>query len=213
MYSGGNLGMIQNNITIGITGSIGTGKSTVSKYLVSKGYVVIDADQISKDIYYIGSEAYIALVQKFGQEILDVDNKIDRTKLKKIVFSDKIKLEILNRIVHPIIVREIENQKKYHLSSNCIVFLDAALLIETGLSKSVDKIILVTCNEEVQIERIIARDNISVNFAKKIIEKQMPTIEKLKHADYVLKNDVSISSLHNKIDEILIQIEKGNLNV
>ena len=114
MYSGGNLGMIQNNITIGITGSIGTGKSTVSKYLVSKGYVVIDADQISKDIYYIGSEAYIALVQKFGQEILDVDNKIDRTKLKKIVFSDKIKLEILNRIVHPIIVREIENQKKYH---------------------------------------------------------------------------------------------------
>lgn len=213
MYSGVNRGMIQNSLTIGITGSIGTGKSTVSAYLVSKGYKVIDADQISRDIYYIGSEAYNELVSNFGKDILDTNNNIDRKTLKKIVFSDIKKLDVLNKIVHPIIENEIEEKKQYYLESSKLLFIDAALLIEAGLNKKVDKIMLVTCNEDVQIERIVARDNVSIDTAKNIISSQMPISDKIKYADFVIENNVSINLLHNKIDEILIQLEKGSINV
>ena len=143
MLNGENLGMKQNKMIIGITGSIGTGKSTVSNYLISKGYSVVDADKISKGAYNIGSNGYKAILEVFGVEILNSNGEVDRKKIKKIVFDNSNMLQRLNMAIHPIIINEIEKEIEILLESQNVVFLDAPLLIETELHKKVDKIIVV----------------------------------------------------------------------
>ena len=102
MLSGENLGMKQNKMIIGITGSIGTGKSTVSNYLISKGYSVVDADKISKGAYNVGSNGYKAILEVFGEEILNSNGEVDRKKIKKIVFDNSNMLQRLNMAIHPL---------------------------------------------------------------------------------------------------------------
>ena len=157
MLNGENLGMKQNKMIIGITGSIGTGKSTVSNYLISKGYSVVDADKISKGAYNIGSNGYKAILEVFGVDILNSNGEVDRKKIKKIVFDNSNMLQRLNMAIHPIIINEIEKEREILLESQNVVFLDAPLLIETELHKKVNKIIVVICDKNEQINRIIKR--------------------------------------------------------
>ena len=208
MLNGENLGMKQNKMIIGITGSIGTGKSTVSNYLISKGYSVVDADKISKGAYNIGSNGYKAILEVFGVEILNSNGEVDRKKIKKIVFDNSNMLQRLNMAIHPIIINEIEKEIEILLESQNVVFLDAPLLIETELHKKVDKIIVVSCDKNEQINRIIKRDKITADMAISIINSQMSIDEKLKFADYIVYNNSTIENLYSQVDEIILEIKK-----
>ena len=208
MLNGENLGMKQNKMIIGITGSIGTGKSTVSNYLISKGYSVVDADKISKGAYNIGSFGYKAILEVFGLEILNSNGEVDRKKIKKIVFDNSNMLQRLNMAIHPIIINEIEKEIEILLESQNVVFLDAPLLIETELHKKVDKIIVVACDKNEQINRIIKRDKITADMAISIINSQMSIDEKLKFADYIVYNNSTIENLYSQVDEIILEIKK-----
>ncbi len=208
MLNGENLGMKQNKMIIGITGSIGTGKSTVSNYLISKGYSVVDADKISKGAYNIGSNGYKAILEVFGVEILNSNGEVDRKKIKKIVFDNSNMLQRLNMAIHPIIINEIEKEIEILLESQSVVFLDAPLLIETELHKKVDKIIVVACDKNEQINRIIKRDKITADMAISIINSQMSIDEKLKFADYIVYNNSTIENLYSQVDEIILEIKK-----
>ena len=208
MLNGENLGMKQNKMIIGITGSIGTGKSTVSNYLISKGYSVVDADKISKGAYNVGSNGYKAILEVFGEEILNSNGEVDRKKIKKIVFDNSNMLQRLNMAIHPIIINEIEKEIEILLESQNVVFLDAPLLIETELHKKVDKIIVVVCDKNEQINRIIKRDKITADMAISIINSQMSIDEKLKFADYIVYNNSTIENLYSQVDEIILEIKK-----
>ena len=208
MLNGENLGMKQNKMIIGITGSIGTGKSTVSNYLISKGYSVVDADKISKGAYNIGSNGYKAILEVFGVEILNSNGEVDRKKIKKIVFDNSNMLQRLNMAIHPIIINEIEKEIEILLESQNVVFLDAPLLIENELHKKVDKIIVVVCDKNEQINRIIKRDKITADMAISIINSQMSIDEKLKFADYIVYNNSTIENLYSQVDEIILEIKK-----
>ncbi|SKB58245.1 dephospho-CoA kinase [Acetoanaerobium noterae] len=200
--------MKQNKMIIGITGSIGTGKSTVSNYLISKGYSVVDADKISKGAYNIGSNGYKAILEVFGEEILNSNGEVDRKKIKKIVFDNSNMLQRLNMAIHPIIINEIEKEIEILLESQNVVFLDAPLLIETELHKKVNKIIVVICDKNEQINRIIKRDKITADMAISIINSQMSIDEKLKFADYIVYNNSTIENLYSQVDEIILEIKK-----
>ena len=213
MLNGENLGMKQNKMIIGITGSIGTGKSTVSNYLISKGYSVVDADKISKGAYNIGSNGYKAILEVFGVEILNSNGEVDRKKIKKIVFDNSNMLQRLNMAIHPIIINEIEKEIEILLESQNVVFLDAPLLIETELHKKVNKIIVVICDKNEQINRIIKRDKITADMAISIINSQMSIDEKLKFADYIVYNNSTIENLYSQVDEIILEIKKEIYNV
>ena len=208
MLNGENLGMKQNKMIIGITGSIGTGKSTVSNYLISKGYSVVDADKISKGAYNIGSNGYKAILEVFGVEILNSNGEVDRKKIKKIVFDNSNMLQRLNMAIHPIIINEIEKEIEILLESQNVVFLDAPLLIETELHKKVNKIIVVICDKNEQINRIIKRDKITADMAISIINSQMSIDEKLKFADYIVYNNSTIENLYSQVDEIILEIKQ-----
>lgn len=196
-------------ITVGLTGSIGTGKSTVTKYLLERGYKVIDADKISRHVVKKGEIGYFKLLDYFGKEIIDKEENIDRQKLSKIVFSDKEKLEKLNSILHPVIIDKIsELENVYKNKGEAIVFIDAPLLIETKLYENVDKVVLITADEDIQIKRIIKRDNIDETKARRIINAQMSFEEKRVFADFILKNNESRKKLFESLEIILQELVK-----
>ncbi|RDY20869.1 dephospho-CoA kinase [Criibacterium bergeronii] len=193
---------------IGLTGTIASGKTTVSKYLIQKGYKIIDADKISHKVTNIGNRGYKAILELFPQ-VIDAENNIDRKKLSGIVFSDKNQLQLLNETLHPIILDEIDNKIKESQSYH-IVFLDAPLLFETGLDKKCDLVLLIAVDEQIQIQRLTKRDGIDIFTARKIIASQMGIEKRIEKSDVVIYNNEDLVQLKLKIDEFLLRIDKGN---
>src|SRR6056297_23560 len=188
---------------IGITGGIGSGKTTVTEYLLKKGFTVVDADRISRNIM----DEYgtvLEVVDSFGNGILDENGNVDRRKLRRMIFSDEDLLKRLNGILHPKIRECIEKDiERFKKEGNRIIFLDAPLLIENNLDKMVDEVWLVSCSIETQLERVVKRDGTNRKEVGKIIERQMPFEEKIKHSDIVFRNEGSIEELKDKIDDAL----------
>lgn len=185
---------------VGLTGGIASGKSTVSNILKKFGIYIADADKIAKDLG--NREDVIKEIQeKISKDILDDKNNIDRAKLKNIVFSDKTKLEILNSIFHPKIKEELK-KIKLNSSKNDIIIFDVPLLFETDIYKMCDKNILVYVDEEIQIQRLILRDKITRELAKKIIDSQMSLEEKKLKSNILIENNGTISELEEKIEII-----------
>lgn len=193
---------------IGLTGTIASGKTTVSEYLIQKGYKIIDADKISHKVTNIGNRGYKAILKLFPQ-VIDAENNIDRKKLSGIVFSDKNQLQLLNETLHPIILDEIDNKIKESQSYH-IVFLDAPLLFETGLDKKCDLVLLIAVDEQIQIQRLTKRDGIDIFTARKIIASQMGIEKRIEKSDVVIYNNEDLVQLKLKIDEFLLRIDKGN---
>ncbi|MBF0713465.1 dephospho-CoA kinase [Gemella sp. GH3] len=188
---------------VAITGSIACGKSTVSDYLISKGYRVIDADKIGHDVLNYDSVKK-ELVEHFSSEILE-NNEVNRKELSKIVFSSKKNLFKLNSITHPVIKKKIlENLD----TEERLIFLDIALLFESKFVDLVDKVIVVHVNKETQIYRLVKRNNFSIEEAEKRIASQIPSEEKIILADYVLDNNGTREQLYNQIDNILNKVEE-----
>jgi len=194
---------------IGLTGGIASGKSTVTALLKEKGAVIIDADKIAREIMSKGEPAWFEVLNYFGDEILNNDRSdIDRKKLAHIVFSDKAKLEVLNNITHPKIIEEIKRQvEEYKKAGKKIIVIDAALLIETGLDKIADEVWVVAANEDIQLQRLMAREkDITKDEALKRIKSQMPLAEKLKFADRVIDNNSSIEETKKQVDKMWTKI-------
>jgi len=197
---------------IGLTGGIASGKSTVSNYLITKGISVIDADKISRQIYEVGSKAYVSVVQEFGRDVLNEDKTINRKKLANIVFTNKEKLKVLNEITHPIILNEIKRQiNELRTLGYYLCVIDAALLIESGWYKLADLKWLIYVDKETQIKRLIERDKISKEEAMKRIQAQMPFEEKVKYVDFIINNNLSLRYTYEQIDILLNIALNGGL--
>ena len=190
---------------IGLTGGIASGKSTVSKYLTEKGFKVYDADKIAKDISEkISVQKEIVL--NFGDKILTEEGKVDRKKLKEIVFADKNKLKKLNAIIHPKVIDFYKELKEKNTDEKII--FDVPLLFESGIDKFCDKILIVISDYDVQLNRIIERDNIDRELASKIIKSQVSNEERIKKADIVIENNTSLEELYEKIERFCEKIWK-----
>ncbi len=184
---------------IGLTGSIASGKTTVSNYLKELGYNVIDCDKIAHDV--LNTTAYNKIVELFGREILD-NNIINRKKLGQLVFNNKVLLEKLNNITHPLVKDEV----KARLSDFC--FIDCPLLFETDFINLVDKSVLIYVDRDTQIKRLINRDNLTKDDSIKRIELQMSLEKKRELANYVIDNNDSKEELYLKIKEFLTEVLK-----
>mgnify|MGYP000856538923 FL=1 len=191
---------------IGITGSIACGKSTVSNYLKSKGYVVIDADKIGHEAL---EDDYVKekLILAFGNEILE-DNKINRQKLGELVFGNSSNINVLNSIIHPEIRKKIL-EKIDKNNDKELIFIDVALLFEAKFDDLVDKIIVVYVDENTQLTRLMKRNSISKKEALSRIVSQMSPIEKAKLGDYTVNNNLDVINTYEQVDKVLSELKKG----
>lgn len=196
---------------LGLTGGIGSGKSTVSKIFLSMGIKVFDADLIAKDILET-EQVKEEIKEKLGKEFINLkSNSVDKELLKKEVFNNSKKLSILNGIVHP---RVVDIYKKKYLEfkdKKEIVIFDVPLLFEVNLERYCDKVIVVDIDLKVQIERIKNRDNIDVALINKIIAAQMSREERNIKADILIENNGSLEELKQKIEKIIKDIERGKI--
>jgi dephospho-CoA kinase len=180
-------GLKSRKIILGLTGSFGSGKTTVAAMLRSCGAEIIDADRIAHRCYRPASIAYKRIVALFGRDILRRDKRIDRKKLGSKVFSDKGLLKKLNAVVHPqvksIIRAKIKRAKKR------VVVIDAPLLIETGLQEIVNKLIVVKINSPQQLKRLIKRESLSRTRILERVSAQWPLQRKVRLADFIIDNN------------------------
>ena len=175
-------------LKVGLTGSIAVGKSYVCKLLAQDGFEVLDADQTAREVVKKGAKGLEKVVEAFGESVLTKSGELDRKELGKIVFSDDEKRQLLNSILHPLIISEqdvwMRKLKKEKPSSICVV--EAALMIESGSYKRFDEIVVVWCDQDVQISRLMKRDGISRRDAVQKISAQMAQDEKKTYASVLI---------------------------
>lgn len=187
-------------IILGLTGSFGSGKSTAAGIFRSYGAKIIDADKIAHRLIKPQTKIYKNIINAFGKDILKKNRAIDREKLAKIVFHNKHLLKKLNKIVHPKVLRVIK--EKIKTSPGRVIILDAPLLIEAGLKKMVDKLIVVTITREKQIERISKKTGFNRPDILKIIKAQIPLRNKVRLADFVIDNSQTIEKTKKQVEQI-----------
>ncbi|BDG37073.1 dephospho-CoA kinase [Saccharococcus caldoxylosilyticus] len=191
-------------LTIGLTGGIASGKSTVTKMIRELGIPVIDADQVARDVVKVGEEAYTQIVATFGQDILQTNGEIDRAKLGAIVFHNEQERKKLNAIVHPAVRRRMMAEKEEYVQSGAkTIVLDIPLLFESELTHLIDKVIVVYVDDEVQLERLMKRNGFSKEEALARIRSQMPLREKVKKADAVINNNGTVEETKQQLLQIL----------
>ncbi len=191
-------------LIVGITGSFGTGKTTVSKIFRNFGVKVIDADKISRNILKPGTKAFRAVVRNFGKEILLSDrNKIDRKKLAEVVFGNKAKVKKLSRIIHPLVIKEMKKEVAlYRKLNKKIVVIDAPLLIEADLLSLVDKLLVVKVKNNVQFKRLQSKRGFNSSQIAKRIKAQLSIKKKISLADYVIDNSGSLTNTKKQVKKI-----------
>lgn len=186
---------------LGITGGIGSGKSTASQILGELGAVVIDADQVGHKIYLPNTPAWREMVEEFGEEVVAPDQTIDRTKLGPIVFSDAQKLQALNRIMHGKIYAYIQGQIDYIREHHAdgVVAVEAAILLEAGWRSLVEQLWVVVATEDVVIARLQAYKNMPEDQARARINAQMSNDERISQADTVIWNNAALPDLRQAV--------------
>ena len=178
-------------IRVGLTGGLASGKSFVGKVLAGLGCHLIRADDLGHEVLAPGGEAYAGVVEAFGADILDEDGTIDRKRLAALVFNQPDRLQQLNAIVHPAVIRREEQLIQTIADPEAIAVVEAAILIETGSYRRFDRIILVVCTEEQQIQRAMHRDGSTREEAEARLRRQMPLEEKRIYAHYVIDSSGS----------------------
>lgn len=192
----------------GITGSIACGKSTVTNYLIEKGYCVIDADQISRQALTIDQ----GCIEKVDELFHCVrEGIVDRKALGKIVFHDKKAKKQLEDIIHPYVISKLKEAIQENQHRSCL-FLDIPLLYESHLEYLCDKVIVVYLNESKQVERLMKRDHIDREYALTIMKNQIASSKKKEMADIVLDNNNDQESLYRQIEQLLKGIENERIN-
>ncbi|ARC85090.1 dephospho-CoA kinase [Clostridium argentinense CDC 2741] len=205
--------MKQNStIVVGLTGGIGSGKSTVSNMLIERNIPVIDADKISREVLIIYPEVLWSIKKEFGEEVFDENDNLDRKKLGAMIFSNEILKKKLENIIIPYIKKEIFDKiEKYVKAGEKLCIVDAPTLIENNLHKYMDEVIVIVVNEKIQIKRVMARDSLSKKDALNRINSQMPLKEKLKYATYTIDNSDTLSHTEEQLDNIIFNLlVRGN---
>jgi dephospho-CoA kinase len=194
---------------IGITGGIGSGKSTVADFLKGKGYHVVDADLISRKIVEPGTEVLDELVSHFGEDILNSDGSLNRHKLAELAFIDSVQKDALDRITHGAILDTITIQieEVRNRLNPGLIFVDAALLIETGLYKKMDEVWLVTAHETLRIKRVVERDRQDAERVRQRIRAQMSDEQKARHSFRIINNSGTKKELYDILEKILRDYE------
>lgn len=193
---------------VGLTGGIGTGKSTVSRKLRERGYPVIDLDVISREVIEY-PEVIDELVRNFGNEILENQNNISgkksisRNKLRQTVFKEEKKVSVLNSIMHPPIVKEMRRQIEELRKSYKTVFVEVQLLFEAKLEKEFDIIVLVYADKKTQLERVLKRDGRSEGEVQQIINAQIDMTEKRRVSNYIIENNGDSEMLDLEIEKFI----------
>ena len=190
-------------LVLGLTGNIGCGKSSVSTIFMENNIKVVDADIVARQIFD-DKNLLNEVFSTFGKSIRNQDGSLNRRALGNIVFNDDEKLILLNNLTHPKIKQKILSKvEEYKNQGEKIVVIDAALLIEDDYIPYIQKLILITCRKEIQINRIIARDNCTKKEAISRINSQMSQEEKVKFADYIIDNSNSFEELQKKVLELI----------
>jgi dephospho-CoA kinase len=191
-------------LRVGLTGSIGVGKSFVSGVLAERGCRVLDADETAREVVALNSPALRDVVVKFGTDILKSDGTLDRSRLGALVFADSEKRATLNSILHPYIIAQQDQRLREWeaVDPNGIAVVDAALMIESGGYKRFDKLIVVHCRDEVQVQRVMARNNLSREEAERRIAAQMPQEEKKKFADYLIDTSDGFEATRKQTEDV-----------
>jgi dephospho-CoA kinase len=188
-------------LNIGLTGGIASGKTTISNLFSRQGVPIIDTDLLSRRLLEIDQPGYARVVEHFGGEILQRDGQIDRRQLRHLVFSSEVEKQWLEAILHPMIYQQTQHQIAQNSSADYVIVV-IPLLFEASFQSLVDRILVVDCSEQTQIERLIRRDNIDPELAGKMLAQQWSNKERMKQADDVIGNDQNqnleeqVNSLH-----------------
>lgn len=208
----------------GLTGGIACGKSTVTKTFRANGIPIVDADQVARDVVRPGSEGWLQVFMAFGKEYLNKDDSLNREKLGALVFSSAEEMKKINHIMKPLIDSEATRQLEYllnfgelrwneetkqgELNKPGMVGYDAALIVEMGNADKYRPLIVVSCPPEIQIERLIKRNNLTTEQAQARINSQMPLDEKLKFADFVIDTSGTIENSVKQTENIISKLKE-----
>lgn len=194
---------------MGLTGGIGSGKSTLGQMLIERGCPLIDADAISRQLTAPGGEAIAPLRQLFGEVCIDTSGALDRTYMRQLVFTNQDAKQRLQQLLHPLILQQIERDEQHLIKKgNSLVVLDIPLLVESSHWRSrLDRIIVVDCEEDTQIERVVQRSQLSADAVRQIMANQASRLQRLAAADIVIyNNDHSLDHLRAQAQQINLQI-------
>lgn len=191
---------------IGLTGSIASGKSTVAEMLKGYGLPIVDADVVAREVVEPGTSTLASIAEAFGPEVIAADGTMDRTKVGAIIFHDTAKRKQLNDIIHPAIRAEMLRQREHLVENGAkTVIMDIPLLFESKLQHFVDKILVVSVKEDVQLMRLMERNSLSREEALARINSQLPMSVKEQGADAVIYNNLDIEGTANQLKHILQQ--------
>lgn len=193
---------------LGLTGGIATGKSTVTAMLRQRGYTVIDADQIAREVVEPGMPAYQAIAAHFGCKVFKSDGRLDRKKLAEIIFANQTERQALNEIIHPEIRRVMREQAQAaECSGQTVVFMDIPLLYESKLTHMVDKVVVVYADQATQRARLMERDELDEIQANRRLEAQLSIDEKKAMADYIIYNQGTRDETEKQVEALLASLQ------
>lgn len=196
-------------LRVGLTGGIATGKSRVGELLAAAGIPVIRADDVGHDVLNRDPAVGQALAARFGDGILDEKDRPNRVVLAERVFEDTSERAFLERLLHPVIQAEcMQRVDAYEAAGADIVVVEAALLVEAGWVDAFDRIVVVTCPEDIQLARVMARDGLDEEASARRIRAQLPLDEKARTADYLVVNDDSMEVLATRVESLLSSLRK-----
>jgi dephospho-CoA kinase len=197
-------------LTVGLTGSIAVGKTFVCELLRDAGIRVLDADVTAREVVAAGTRGLDAVVTEFGIDVLTPEGGMDRKKVGEIVFRDEAKRRALNAIIHPLVF-EAQDQwirDQTAIDPNGIAVVDAALMIESGGYKRFDKLVVVWCENDIQLQRLVSRDGFDEKTAKMRIASQMPQDEKKRFADYLVNTSNGIEDTRRQVGDLITQLRE-----
>jgi len=185
-------------LLVGLTGGIGSGKSTVARFLGDLGAVIVDADVFARDAVRAGSDAFQAVVKRFGDEVVGADGELDRPKLASIVFADRAALADLETIIHPEVRRMIADRIQAELDTDHVVVLVNPLLIEMGAHRDCDVVVVISADPATQVARTVARGMDEADVRARLAA-QLPIEERARAADVLLDNEDSLEDLEAEV--------------
>ena len=189
-------------ILVGLTGGIGSGKSTVARLLAERGAVVVDADELAREALRPGTRTFEQVWALFGDEVVTADGELDRAAIAAIVFGDEKKRRALESITHPEVFRLLAEAVEWHRDSDNVVVFDAPLIIETGFHEACDVVVVVTASEETRIERLRRDRGMSQAEASVRMASQVGAEVREAAADVIIDNDGDLPALERQIDQL-----------